>query len=259
MNQSAMPSLAGSVGQYRESAPGPLLQAHFRRAWTQEMPADFAGQIAVVPDGCVDLEWRDGRLVVAGPDVTAALPSLRPGATVVGMRFQPGAAARWLGVPMSEIVGLEVDLAEFWGRRAHDLSGRLSETPTMEAQAELLQSTLLDMAAEIEPATREAATIFNLAAQATGEEGTIPLLRNELEISERTLRRRSHDYFGYGPKMLARILRFQNFMSLARADPHDALSGLAYEAGYADQPHLSREIQDLCGMTALTFLRQLKR
>lgn len=195
--------------------------------------------------------------MVAGPDVTAALPLLQPG-TIVGMRFQPGAASKWLGLPMSEIVGREVDLAELWGSRAHDLAWRLSEKPTVEEQADLLQGLLLRLTVDIEPAPRDAGTIFNLTGRGSGEDGAIPMLLDRLDISERTLRRRSHDYFGYGPKTLSRILRFQKFQSLARADRDAELSALAFDAGYADQPHLSREIQSLCGMTALNLLRQLR-
>ncbi|WP_170301869.1 hypothetical protein [Cupriavidus basilensis] len=43
-----------------------------------------------------------------------------------------------------------------------------------------------------------------------------------------------------------------------RADRSDfGLAALAADAGYADQAHLSREIQSLCGMTASALLRQL--
>lgn len=252
------PTLAGSVGHYSKFAPSIGLRAHFRCVWTHAIPAGHVGPIAVVPDGCVDLLWRDGRLMVAGPDVTAALPALNPGSTILGMRFQPGAAVKWLGLPMSEIVGREIELAELWGSRALDLAGRLGERATLEAQAQLLQDLLSNMMTDIEPAAHDAKAIFRMAALGSGEDGGIPLLLDGLEVSERTLRRRSHAYFGYGPKTLGRVLRFQKFMTLAWADRGAGLSALAFDAGYADQPHLSREIQSLCGMTAATFLRQLR-
>ena len=44
----------------------------------------------------------------------------------------------------------------------------------------------------------------------------IPWLTKKLAFSERTLRRRFDDAFGYGPKTLDRILRFQRFLKLAR-------------------------------------------
>jgi AraC-like DNA-binding protein len=89
----------------------------------------------------------------------------------------------------------------------------------------------------------------------------------ELGISERQLRRRFADAVGYGPKTLARILRFQRFLALAADEaaqggsgapvasyrwappPRVDLAGLAFAAGYADQAHLTRECRRLAGRT----------
>jgi len=64
--------------------------------------------------------------------------------------------------------------------------------------------------------------------------------------------------FGYGPKTLHRILRFQRFLRVARDKPIElGLAQLAADAGYADQAHLSRESHELAGMTPATILSQL--
>ena len=66
-------------------------------------------------------------------------------------------------------------------------------------------------------------------------------------LSERQLRRRFVDAVGYGPKTLARVLRFQRFLALA-AHGRD-LGASALDAGYADQAHLTRECRRLSGRT----------
>jgi AraC-like DNA-binding protein len=73
-------------------------------------------------------------------------------------------------------------------------------------------------------------------------------------MSERTLRRRFDESFGYGPKTLDRILRYQRFLGLARASTGSAAM-LAVDAGYSDQPHLVRESRRLTGSTP----RELER
>jgi len=79
-----------------------------------------------------------------------------------------------------------------------------------------------------------------------------------LGMSERTLRRRSLEAFGYGPKTLHRILRFQRFLRMARSTSSGkSLAQLAMDAGYADQSHLSREARELAGMTPATVLGHL--
>ena len=72
-------------------------------------------------------------------------------------------------------------------------------------------------------------------------------LGSALGLSERQLRRRFADAVGYGPKTLARVLRFQRFLFLAGSG--NDLARLAISAGYADQAHLTRECRRLSGRT----------
>ncbi|MYQ31412.1 helix-turn-helix domain-containing protein, partial [Streptomyces sp. SID4956] len=69
---------------------------------------------------------------------------------------------------------------------------------------------------------------------------------DELGLGARQLHRRSLTAFGYGPKTLARILRMRRALALARAGVPFAETAVL--AGYADQPHLSREVRRLTGV-----------
>jgi len=65
-------------------------------------------------------------------------------------------------------------------------------------------------------------------------------------LNERGLHRRCLAAFGYGPKTLARILRMNRALDLARAGTPFAT--VAVTAGYADQAHLAREVRALAGV-----------
>ncbi|MGA4996344.1 DUF6597 domain-containing transcriptional factor [Nonomuraea bangladeshensis] len=73
----------------------------------------------------------------------------------------------------------------------------------------------------------------------------------DLGLSERQLHRRSLTAFGYAPKILQRIVRFQRALRLARAGV--PLATVAAEAGYADQAHLSHEVKRLSGVSLRTL------
>jgi AraC-like DNA-binding protein len=75
----------------------------------------------------------------------------------------------------------------------------------------------------------------------------------EVGWSSRTLHRQCGAVYGYGPATLRRILRFRRAVRLL----DDGLPAVvvAARAGYADQPHLHREVRDLAGVP-LTALRQ---
>ncbi|QCI66919.1 helix-turn-helix domain-containing protein [Phreatobacter stygius] len=247
--------LAGAAGAYREALPALPLKDHFLCAWSHQVAPDHCGPMAIVPDGCVDIVWLAGRLHVAGPDIEVALPEPPPGAGIVGMRFAPGAAARWLGLPMSELVGRQVALTDLWGGRARDLTNRVGDAETVERRLTALQSGLATLAPAIEAPARDMAFVFDRLSRGPA---SLEALRDRLDISERTLRRRSREAFGYGPKTLERILRFQRFLRLARQMPETGLATLGAAAGYSDQAHLGREVRSLSGLTPVAVLKQLE-
>lgn len=78
----------------------------------------------------------------------------------------------------------------------------------------------------------------------------------DLGLSERQLRRTCLDAFGYGPKVLQRILRFQQAKRLIESGV--PLADVAYQAGYSDQAHLTREVTSLAATTP-TRLRPADR
>jgi methylphosphotriester-DNA--protein-cysteine methyltransferase len=79
-------------------------------------------------------------------------------------------------------------------------------------------------------------------------------MARDLGVSERQLRRRFHAAVGYGPKTLARILRFRRFVDAIDRGRSD-LAALAFDAGYADQAHLTRETRRLAGLPPAIFMR----
>jgi methylphosphotriester-DNA--protein-cysteine methyltransferase len=75
----------------------------------------------------------------------------------------------------------------------------------------------------------------------------------ELAVSERHLRRLVSAHAGYGPKLLARILRLRR--ALARVGAGAELAEVAYAAGYAGQAHFSHDCSALAGVPPGRFLQ----
>lgn len=80
--------------------------------WTS-VPAEGDGPGRVLPDGCMDLLWHDGRLLVAGPDTHAYVDGSSAGPWS-GICFHPGTAPTLLGVPAHELRDRRVELADVW-------------------------------------------------------------------------------------------------------------------------------------------------
>ncbi|MET3180510.1 UNVERIFIED_ORG: methylphosphotriester-DNA--protein-cysteine methyltransferase [Variovorax guangxiensis] len=244
LNKTATPPLAQEVGRYAEAPVPPSLRGIFACQWMHVLPADAGSMppLLVVPDGSIDLQWIDGVVRVAGPDRQPHAEALRPGAQVLGLRFHPGAAAAWLGIDMSALADRRVALRDLWGARAAACLAADSSAQFVHRVAARPQP-----AANLTPDAAMAEAFRLLQSGMAPEDSPLRWLSERLQQPERTLRRRFVRHFGYGPQTLARLLRYQRFLRLARVEPSTPLAHLAAEAGYADQPHLARESRRLAG------------
>jgi AraC-like DNA-binding protein len=89
-------------------------------------------------------------------------------------------------------------------------------------------------------------------------DGRVAGLGGQLGLSDRQLRRRFDQAVGYGPKQLARVVRFQRAWSLATEAAGGgsavAWATIAAVSGYADQSHLVHDFGDLGGATPTQLL-----
>ncbi|MFI1224440.1 MULTISPECIES: DUF6597 domain-containing transcriptional factor [unclassified Streptomyces] len=210
--------------------------------WTVDVPPgpDLPAR-SVLPDGCVDLIWTAGRLIVAGPDTHAFQVDPHDRGPCAAIRFAPGTAPVLLGVPAYELRDHRVELAELWSR-----------------------STVRALTEHIDRAADPTAALEDFALGRTADTGppdpltvavadrlrrgrSIASTAAEVGLGARQLHRRSLAAFGYGPKTLARVLRLQRALALVRAGLPYAEAAAA--AGCADQAHLAREMRDLAGTT----------
>ncbi|MGH9678551.1 MAG: helix-turn-helix domain-containing protein [Candidatus Acidiferrales bacterium] len=75
-------------------------------------------------------------------------------------------------------------------------------------------------------------------------------------VSSRQLQRRFTAAVGYGPKLFRSVLRFQRLLKHSgRTGPPRNLVGLSADAGYADQVHMTREVQRFSGSPPTQLLR----
>lgn len=216
-----------SVG-YREFAPPTVLRDLVESAWAMDGPP---APVRVLPDGCMDLISMNGDILVTGPD-TAPVETMRDGEPYVGLRFRPGILPRLLGIPAGEVRDNRVPLAD------------LRRPP----QARSLIELTTQLAAE-EPRSQTAPWTLPQLTQVTGSLATgsaVADLAHTLGWSPRTLQRQCTAVYGYGAATLRRILRFRRARRLL--DAGLAFADVAADAGYADQPHLHREVRALAGV-----------
>jgi AraC-like DNA-binding protein len=200
----------------------------------------------LLPDGAVELVWSGHGLFVRGADTHAHAVGAFPDRTFVGLRFRVGAAPVVLGVEGSELVDARPGISSLWGRAEMErLEGELAEADSPRAAAAVLEDAVAARATRA-PDPAVAALVATLRRQ---RDVKVRALADRLGLSERQLLRRCSSALGYGPKTVHRILRFQRFLTLAAERRTTGLVELAAAAGYADQPHLTRECTSLASST----------
>ena len=218
------------VEGYRERPVGPGMVL-----WASD-----GGATTILPDGCLDLIWNGRALVVAGPDATARRHDGN-GAPHVGLRFSHGRGPVSLGVRADALRDTTVPLDAVWSDAAvRELAERAADDPIR---------TLEGLAAAVAPADdRFGARVFTALQRGADVAG----LADALGTTTRTLHRRCLPVFGYGPQHLGRILRLQR--ALARARAGRPWAEVAAVEGFADQPHLAREVRTLADTTPTALL-----
>jgi len=202
-------------------------------AWQNEVTV-AAAEARILPDGCLDIIWQNGRVFVAGPDTTAQVgPAPPAGSRFFALRFGAGTGPGVLGLPADELVDRQVPLDALWPAAA---VRRLAEAAD-------------PLAAITEAAARrwrEPDRVMVALAGAARAGWPVAAIAERCGLSPRQLQRRSNAAFGYGPKTLARVFRMQRAVRLARGG--SPFATVSAEAGYADQAHLAREVRALAGV-----------
>lgn len=232
---------------YREHATSPAFQSVAVCTW--EHTSTAAARSRVVPDACVDIVWNGTHLNIAGPDTGPVTVEMRAGTQLVGLRFVPGAAGTLLGVPASAVRDARVPLRELWGDRASVLEERLHIAGDARAAALQLQAAVQERMQTSAPIDPVASAVTRALRPGDIDLPSVAHLSAAIGVSERQLLRRCDAAFGYGPKMLARILRFQAFVQALRSPSQLGLAELAIALGYTDQAHLAHETAALAGQT----------
>lgn len=240
-------------GAYSEIPYGPALLAGVEAIWHSR--SDQHGRYRVLPDGRCDLILRyddglDGPQdiipVITGPSPRYHDVDLRPGSGFVGARFKPGYAAGYLGfspylVPPEGLSGASVLARCPW---ASELVAPVSDHAVLVDRLYRHLAAVAVRTAGPSPRLRAIAGAFRASAGRLG----MAEIAEVHGLSVRQLTRIWQEVTGFAPKTYAMILQFQHGLRLIRQSGLGAAAA-AHEAGYADQPHMTRAFQRFGGFT----------
>lgn len=171
---------------------------------------------------------------------------------LVGVKLEPQALRRMIGVPLGEFRDATLDLRDLNDKPLLALEDAVAEASSVEGIAAMLDGFFLR---HLDTAASEPAVDW-LVRDIRGARGALSIARasESLDMDERTVERRFAEYIGMTPKKYARIVRFKHsyhaLLTRGTAAPRDG----EHLAGYYDQSHFIREFRYFTGTTPMSLL-----
>lgn len=254
--------------RYSEIPSRPPLNRFVECFWTLEGddPSPGGTPERILPDGCVELILNFGerfsqhqdnerelqpRHFLVGQMSGPILISPNGAVQLLGIRFHPGGTAPFLRVPMNELTDQIAELGSLSSELERELLLVSECLPLLSDKIAAVEAALTARFLRGSPES----SAIRLAARIVEFAGVISVdqLAADAGISSRQLERRFLREIGIGPKLLARILRFQQvFRAVDRSD--SAWASVALECGYYDQAHLIRDFNQFAGQTPSVLL-----
>jgi AraC-like DNA-binding protein len=179
----------------------------------------------------------------------------------VQLGLSPLGARTLLGLPASELAGIDVPAQEVLGRFAAEVLDRLRCADSWPERFAILDKMLL---ARADRASRAAVSdeVSHAWRRMLRTGGTVAVseLAAEIGWSDRHLRATFRAETGLAPKAAARVIRFdrarRQLQRRAAAGEPLRLAELAASCGYFDQAHLDRDFALLAGCAPTSWLAE---
>ena len=193
-------------------------------------------------------EIKSPRSILVGPQVSRVDLNFAPDHLVVCVACRPGGLHRLLGVPVKELFDFHVDSRAVLGAAVDEVADRLAEITGYDQMVRVVEAYLLQAAGRM---ARPARPLDALLPQLLGAWAAQPIerLAHEVCLSPRQFERSFIERVGMGPKLHARIVRFDQAFRLKERQPTLDWLSVALQTGYYDYRHLVRDFKAFAGTT----------
>lgn len=224
------------------------------------LPSPYLTLVLTLDDPLVVYAHPDARqrpgsydALVGGLHLAPALVAHGGRQSGVQVSVHPLGCRALFGLPAGELAGLDLHLADLLGGGVvEELRDRLRTARTWPARFAVLDTALRALARRRDAEVHPDVTHAFRRLLATGGRLPVRELAGEVGWSPRHLTDRFRVETGLGLKEAARVVRFDR--ARRELSPGTPLAGLAADAGYYDQAHLTREFRALAGCSPSRWL-----
>ena len=261
--------------KYREVAPHPQLRKHIKCFWSLEH--DYSNSLHdhehLWADAHTELIFTSGQrysrkvhgrtvvipaTFVVGPFQNELQLLCKGRIALAAARFWPWGFHALSRVPMKDLKNTVSSGRLALGGAFESLDRAMAHERSSDAKLAKLEQGLLTVLAAL-PRPKLLSRPIAMEVLETRGATRISALQRNHRIQARRLQRIFLEELGVTAKVLSRIVRFNHVKSLIERNPDIDLLKLAYECGYADQPHFTRNFRELFGRTPANYKALMKQ
>lgn len=259
--------------EYNTYPPSKSLAKQIKFYWSLENKEDDAphNRERIFPDGCIELIFNySDKFKKFDNDIDFHIqpPSFIHGqlktyfelqATgrigVFSARMHPAGLQPFIDFDVDTFTGSTLTMSEVWGKDGEALEADMLACITNDERIAVLEKFLLDKRSDLKVDNTPVEYCVDAMLKSVGDV-SIDRLADELEIGKRQLERRFTAAVGISPKLLARVIRFQNILQLIENKEFKSFTTVAYEGGFYDQAHFIRDFKDFTGLNPKQYFSE---
>lgn len=205
----------------------------------------------ILPDGCSDivleLSESGNNAFIYGTTTYNKKISLKPNTDYLGFKLKPGTEILSKRFNTRDLINdvIELERGEFHFSSNYFFDS-LIKIPSFDNKINFIKEILQEHNSF--SINERMAAILDYIHLKRGSVSTKELAKKH-NLSERQIERTFKDKNGITPKLYSRIIRFQGAMQAIESGRNLNMADIAFNLGYSDQAHMTREFRSLSGKT----------
>ncbi len=175
---------------------------------------------------------------------------------LISVRFYPAGLASIVSIPVNRLTNNFFSLERLFGQAGVTLEAQVLKATTMLSRKRILEKflrTRLDRRKNEDPILPFKLT--DLIANSP-EPISVDEFSKLLNVGRRHLERKFIAQVGMTPKMLIKIVRFQNVFRIVKQHTLTSLAELTQRAGYYDHSHFIRNFKEFAGVSPKEYFKE---
>jgi len=232
--------------------PSEELSEYINKYWSAHNPTDEYIEVPIVPDGCIDIIFKNDEAFLSGLMKTTQVIMINPNDDYFGIQFKPYAVALLFNKdisyfndvfkPLDEIDNILTKELSFIMQSNEEPYSKLNRYFEAYFARHQVDDLLLDAIEGI-----------------TSSDGNIGIsdLCETLNIHQKKLERVFVAQVGVSPKQFAKIVRFYKTHRVLAQEGTDNLAQKVLDKGYFDQAHFNRDFKKFTGVNPSSKLMSI--